>query len=757
MTNEEYLDVVFSLFGDTKKVILSQLVMYTDNILDTSIIAYACYHYNLLHSDIASVINHEKIVKNVKGADVIKSDYVESANIIVSYECKYFIDKLLKFTSNPVISSSRQKQNLYSIYMGYLFLSDNRLSAYKLFYKCINSSNISHIKDKLENSLMKAFLIPDNQTFSMFGRFLTNPLIDIDSQCIGRDKELSNIIDILSRKTKNNPILVGQPGVGKTAILEGLAQLLMSNKCPKQFIGYHIYEVSLATLISGSRYRGDFEEKLTNLLKAVSESPAPIILFIDEIHTIMSGGKSSSDTASMSCADILKPYMSRPNFLLIGATTQSEYKYIENDSALNRRFNMVKINEPSDETVSYILSKILFNYEKHFNITIPSNLISDIIYYANRCISNKYMPDKAIDLLDESCVYCINHSHNNEMTVDDIISAVEIITGITVPVRGINISNKVTNVINNIKHNIVGQNEAVDTISAIIKRYYLGFATDNKPIGSCLFVGPTGVGKTQLCKELANNMFTNESFIRFDMSEFMESHAVSKLIGSPPGYVGYGEGGLLTEAVKHNPHSVILFDEIEKAHQDIYNILLQILDDGRLTDSEGVTVDFSNCIIILTSNIGTTDIAEKSISTIGFGSNELTNKDVINIYNKAIKKQFKPELINRIDRIVYFNSLTKSDIAKIVDIQIAELVKKYCKSNIIISVSDEARTMLYEKCYLPEYGARYAQRLIISDVEEKIISYMLDNDLVVSSDRLNIDVIICDGDIKCKLLDSVNV
>ena len=751
MTNQDYLTSILSLFDKAKQKSVLAIASHSNNTLDTLILSYIFYTYNFFPYCVANTVQADVISNCVEVPKDVSNIKVKSVDITVAPECCHFMDRVFSFICNKTLSiKSKDKQDMYCQYMTYLFLTDKSLLAYELFQNCLDSRDYNYAISTLQSNLLTAYRIPSDPNLLKYGRFLTNPFTTSLGKCYGRDKELSDLVDILSRKKKNNVILVGQPGVGKTAMAEGLAQLLMSDKCPKQFEGYHLYEASLATMLAGAKYRGDFEERFESILKTVTELDTHIILFIDEIHNIMvNHGESGGSSTGMSAGDILKPYMSRPGLLLIGATTEQEYRIIAKDSALNRRFSPLYIKEPSFDAVHNLLINSKDDYQNHFNIHIEDNLLPEIIRYAETYIPNRCMPDKALDLLDESCVHCLNHTDSSELSLSDIVCATEILTGIQIPTSGEQSSNKIEKIVSHLKNSIVGQEEAIDSISSIIKRYFLGFSSKQKPIGSLLFVGPTGVGKTQLCKELAYSMFTKESFIRFDMSEYMESISVAKLIGSPPGYVGHGKGGILTNAVKNNPYSVVLFDEIEKAHPDVFNILLQVLDDGCLTDSEGVTVNFNSCIIILTSNVGAQEVSEKSSKTIGFGSTGLSNSDKKHMYSECAKKKFKPEFINRLDGVVYFNSLNIDDIKELVNRELNSLCDKFKGNNIDLDITSQVKTTLFNKCYSAEYGARFVQRVVKSDLEDLVLNYMVDNNILSIHDTVKISVKQQNGNFVC--------
>lgn len=739
MTQEEYLENVLCLFDEKRQTKVLELAKIYNNNINTLILAYVFYEYNFFPYCVEKCLDgnrikdvFETLITSLCQETIPKSDSVQ-----VSSECCEFLDKVILFCANhlnnPKLSESG-KRDTYCEYMAYLLLTHKSWYSYSLFYHCLSSRDVEYATYTLKQSLLSVFNIPTDSNLLKYGRFLTDPLANNSFSCIGREQELQDLSDILSRKKKNNALLVGQPGVGKTAIVEGFAQLLLSPNCPQQFIGYHIYEASISSMLSGAKYRGDFEERLEAVLNSITQCSSPIILFIDEVHTIMMNNTDSgASTAGMSASDILKPYMGRAGLLFIGATTEKEYHQIEKDPAMFRRFSVLRVKEPNSDVVNNMVTHLIPDYENHFEISINNSLVPYIVKYAQDYIPNKYMPDKVLDLLDESCVYCKNHRQSKQLSLSDIINATEVLTGVQIPIIGEQSTHKINHIIQHLKSTIVGQDDAINALSSVVKRYFLGLCPVTKPIGSFLFVGPTGVGKTQLCKELAQSMFTRESFIRLDMSEFMEAHSVAKLIGSPPGYVGYGTGGVLTDAVKNNPYSVVLFDEIEKAHPDVFNILLQVLDDGCLTDSEGFTVNFSNCIIILTSNIGAKDVSyENSKGILGFSSKDSVSKDTQPIYENSVKKYFSPEFLNRLNGVVYFNSLTAENIKELVDRDLHSLQKQFLNIGVELVLTSKALSYLYDVSYSSEYGARYAQRSLVTHIEVLVVDYIIENALQVS-------------------------
>ena len=602
---------------------------------------------------------------------------------------------------------------------------------------------------------------------------------------IGREKEIERVIEILSRRTKNNPCLIGEPGVGKTAVVEGLAQMIKENNVPEILKNKRVVSLDIASMIAGAKYRGDFEERLKKTLQEI-KSASNVILFIDEIHTIVGAG---SAEGAMDAANILKPLLSRGEIQVIGATTLNEYrKYIEKDSALERRFQSVIVEEPSIEDTIQILRGLKDKYEAHHKVKITDEAIKEATVLSERYITDRFLPDKAIDLIDEACskvkiksltkpesfknlekeldkkskekeeaIISQNfekaakirdeekelkekiskqdekwkkQENNKEISIgkEEICEVVSNWTKIPVTKLTQTESEKIKNLDKELKKRVIGQDEAIDVLSRAIKRARVGLKDINRPIGSFMFLGPTGVGKTELTKALALNMFGSENaMIRLDMSEYMEPHSVSKLIGSPPGYVGYDDGGQLTEQVRRKPYSIILFDEIEKAHPDVFNILLQILDDGRLTDSNGRTVNFKNTVIIMTSNTGARNITEtKSIGFInkddGSASYERAKAEVMN----ELKKTFRPEFLNRLDEIIIFNKLGKEAIEKIASIMLNEFADKLKQREITVKIDKSIIEYIVKVGFDDVYGARPLKRAVQSKVEDKFAEELLD-------------------------------
>ena len=631
-------------------------------------------------------------------------------------------------------------------------------------------------------------------TLNQYGTDLTKKALDgkLDP-VIGRDKEIERVIQILSRRSKNNPCLIGEPGVGKTAIVEGLAQKIVAGDVPELLKDKRVVNVDISSMVAGAKYRGDFEERIKKSLEEVRKA-GDVILFIDEIHTIVGAG---SAEGAVDAANILKPLLARGEIQVVGATTLNEYrKYIEKDAALERRFSQVLVTEPTEEDTIKILEGIRDKYEAHHNVKITDEAIKAAVELSERYINDRYLPDKAIDLMDEAAskvkmqtytkpdsikeledkiektskekeeaIATQNYetaaklrdteksqkeelqkkqekwkNSNNKkvmtLTKEDIAGVIASWTGI--PVNKITeTENEKLKKLEEILHKrVVGQDEAVTTVSKAIRRGRVGLKDPNRPIGSFLFLGPTGVGKTELAKSLAEAMFGDEnSMIRVDMSEFMEPHSVAKLIGSPPGYVGYDDGGQLTEKVRRKPYCVILFDEVEKAHPDVMNMLLQILEDGRLSDSQGRTVNFKNTIIIMTSNIGARLITDHN--KLGFSGNSNEKEENKNEYEdtkKAVmaelKKEFKPELINRIDDIIVFHKLSDDNVKAIIDIMLKEVAKRLKKQEIKIEISDDVKELIAKKGVDKDYGARPLRRAIQNMVEDKIAEAILDGKIV---------------------------
>lgn len=600
---------------------------------------------------------------------------------------------------------------------------------------------------------------------------------------IGRDKEIARVIEILNRRTKNNPVLIGEAGVGKTAVVEGLAQQIVDGSVPAKLQDKRIISLNMVSMVQGTGIRGQFEQRMQQLIKELEQNDN-IILFIDEIHELVGAGNAEG---GMDAGNIIKPALARGDFQLIGATTIKEYRNIEKDSALARRFQPVEVKEPTTEETIKILQGIRKRYEDYHHVHYTDESIQAAVDLSSRYIQDRFLPDKAIDLLDEAgsrmnltipyvdsekikerldaaeslkqdalknedyekAAYYRDQIEKYEKLKDQKVDPdqtpkitekimnkiVEEKTNIPVGDLQKQEETQLKNLATDLKDNVIGQNKAVETVARAIRRNRVGFNKSGRPIGSFLFVGPTGVGKTELAKQLAKQIFgTEDAMIRFDMSEYMEQYSVSKLIGSAPGYVGYEEAGQLTERVRHNPYSLILFDEIEKAHPDVLHLFLQILDDGRLTDSQGRTVSFKDTIIIMTSNAGQ-GIKEASV---GFAAENSHQEQ----FKNSLVQYFKPEFLNRLDDIVEFNALDKKDLIKIVDLMLANTNDMVKDQGLHIEVMPEAKELLVEKGYDPSMGARPLRRTIQEEIEDKVADYKLDNS---AAKELKADVV--DGEI----------
>lgn len=607
---------------------------------------------------------------------------------------------------------------------------------------------------------------------------------------IGREDEIERVSQILSRRKKNNPILIGEPGVGKTAIVEGLALKIVERKCPRILFDKRVVSLDLASLVAGTKYRGQFEERMKGIMQEL-EKADDVILFIDEIHTMVGAGNASG---SLDASNILKPALARGEVQCIGATTLDEYREnIEKDGALARRFQMVIVDPPSKDETLIILNNIKNKYEDHHKVNYTTEAIEACVNLADRYISDREQPDKAIDILDEVGARMqvhikppqeiidleekiaevgrqkievvkqqryedaaklrdeekhlqddLEHSTNEwaknldrvrpTVNEDDVAKVVSMVTGIPVTKVSQSENEKLRNMDKEIKTKVIGQDNAIDKITKAIKRNRVGIKNQKKPIGSFMFLGPTGVGKTHLAKMLAESIFGSpDALIRVDMSEYMEKHTVSKLIGAPPGYVGYEEGGQLTEKIRRKPFSVILLDEVEKAHPDVFNVLLQVFDDGHLSDGLGRKVDFKNCLIIMTSNVGARKLQEFGTG-VGFGTQSKNNAhDEIaeGVIQDSLKKAFSPEFLNRIDDVIVFKSLDKEDIKRIVDIPLSEVVGRVKEMGYVLKIEDTLKEYLVEKGYDEKYGARPLNRAIQKYVEDPISEKVLEGELSI--------------------------
>ncbi|MFI8578033.1 ATP-dependent protease ATP-binding subunit ClpC [Rossellomorea aquimaris] len=614
---------------------------------------------------------------------------------------------------------------------------------------------------------------------------------------IGRSKEIQRVIEVLSRRTKNNPVLIGEPGVGKTAIAEGLAQQIIANEVPEILRDKRVMTLDMGTVVAGTKYRGEFEDRLKKVMDEIRQA-GNIILFIDELHTLIGAGGAEG---AIDASNILKPSLARGELQCIGATTLDEYrKYIEKDAALERRFQPIQVNEPTAEESIQILKGLRDRYEAHHRVSITDEAIDAAVKFSDRYISDRFLPDKAIDLIDEAGSKVRLRSYttppnlkeleakleeirkekdaavqsqefekaaslrdseqklreeleetkntwkekqgqeNTEVTVEDIAKVVSNWTGVPVSKLAQTETDRLLKLEEILHSRVIGQSEAVVAVSKAVRRARAGLKDPKRPIGSFIFLGPTGVGKTELARALAESMFGDEdAMIRIDMSEYMEKHSTSRLVGSPPGYVGYEEGGQLTEKVRRKPYSVVLLDEIEKAHPDVFNILLQVLEDGRLTDSKGRTVDFRNTVLIMTSNVGAQSL--KSNKYVGFNiqDGKQDYKDMKGKVMEELKRAFRPEFLNRIDEIIVFHSLEKDHLKEIVTLMSNQLTNRLKEQDIHLELSAAAKEKIADEGFDPEYGARPLRRAIQKHVEDKLSEELL-RGKVLTGQNILIDV-----------------
>ena len=560
---------------------------------------------------------------------------------------------------------------------------------------------------------------------------------------LGREKELEHVMRILCRRTKNNPVLIGESGVGKTAIAEGLAQRIANREVPEFLSDKIIFSLELGYVVAGAKYRGELEERLRNIIEAVKHCPR-IILFMDELQMLMNGGD-----GTMNIANIIKPALARGELHVIGATTLEDYrKSVEKDAALERRFQPVRVDAPDTEEALKILKRLSRRYERYHHVQVTEEALEATVKLSDRYLTDRNLPDKAIDILDEACASVRLHSskdYSGQMgdPVVDADTVRHIISQWTnIPLTRLNAaeSSSLLQLENALHERIVGQNAAVKGVAQAVRRARAGLKDPRRPVGSFLFLGPTGVGKTELAKALAENLFGDErALLRFDMSEYMEKHTASRLIGAPPGYVGYEEGGRLTSAVKRRPYSIILLDEIEKAHPDIFNLLLQIMEDGRLTDGQGVTVDFRNCVILMTSNACAEMMSDRR--SLGFAADADTAvaNQKQNIL-QGIKDIFRPEFLNRLDEIIVFDPLGKKELAQIVDKMLEELQKRLQDTGMSLRMTAAARDKLLQTGMDVRYGARPLRRALQKEIEDKLADLYLEGTFS-AGDHILIDVL----------------
>ena len=542
---------------------------------------------------------------------------------------------------------------------------------------------------------------------------------------VGREDEIQRVIQILGRRRKNNPMLVGDPGVGKSAIVEGIAIKIITGDTPPSLANKRLISLDLGSIVAGTKYRGDFEKRLKSIINEVAANP-DVILFIDEFHTIVGAGGASG---SLDAANMLKPALARGDIQCIGATTLDEFrKIVEKDGALDRRFQKIMVEHTDIQHSISILDRLKTNYEKHHNVIYTDEAIEACVRMSDRYITDRCLPDKAIDAMDEagSMVRLKNPKKTGHVTAEDVASIISKMTGIPSGRIAEGEGNKLMKMRAKLQGRIIGQDDAIDKVVRAIQRNRAGIKDPGKPIGTFLFFGPTGVGKTQLAKALAEYLFdSEENMVRLDMSEYMEKFNVSRLIGAPPGYVGFEEGGQLSERVRRKPYCVVLLDEVEKAHPDVFNVLRQVMDEGRLTDSNGRTVSFRNTIVIMTSNVGSRELEEYG-SGVGFntaGRNVQGNRKAV--LEKAVRKAFPPEFINRVDEQIFFNSLTKEDIEKIIDIELKGLKNRVKEAGFELNVTPAAKRFVAEAGYDPSYGARPLKRAIQKHIEDPVSEHII--------------------------------
>jgi len=734
----------------------------------------------------------------------IKSMTEEGKNLMIKGSLPFSPNakKVLEYSIEEARILKHKNINPEHILLGILKLKKGKASLVlkKLGFDLISMRDEVKYLSKEDNTATKI----STPTIDEFGKDLTN----LASQhsldpVIGRDREIDRLVQILCRRIKNNAVLLGEPGVGKTAIVEGLAQKMISDDAPEILKNKRLISLDVGTLVAGTKYRGQFEERMKNILKEI-ESAGNIIIFIDEIHTIVGAGAAEG---SVDASNMLKPALARGDFQCIGATTLSEYrKHMEKDGALERRFQSIIVAPPDNEETYEILKGLRKHYEDFHKVFIPNEILKETVYLTDRYITDKFQPDKSIDVIDETAsrvklrhalmpddllklkeqIDTLKENRKQYIETDDFIKiekysseierygelyrmkveewesatkdnwptlnedniaeVVSMMTGIPVRKLTEEDTHKANHIDRELKSYLIGQDEAIDTISKSIKRSFAGVNNPEQPIGSFIFLGPTGVGKTELAKRIAETLFgSTDAMIRIDMSEFMEKFNVSRLIGAPPGYIGYNEGGKLTEAVRRRPYSVILFDEIEKAHPDVLNILLQILDDGFINDNLGHTVNFKNTIIIMTSNLGTkSSLASKNLGFTNDNTHEIDYKAFRNNSLRELKEKFPPEFINRLDGLIVFKPLTKEVLFSIIDLQIDEVNARIAKLGKQIKIDNDVKEFLLSNGYDYHFGARPIRRLIQTHIEDKLSEILLEGKY---AKRKNLKVVVKNGKI----------
>lgn len=706
MLREEYIEF-FDLLGKHSQLSIKMLVPNKYEKLDTEVFACLCYQQMLLKKVVIDNMKEcaDKYANNIlKTSQNVDKKVIEFSEMELDSDMEDLIENYLYFKNRHkrLINTSA-----LTAYISYLLVTTPEYKSYLFFKNCLYAKADESVKTELLNNITECIdaILPTE--LLKYGKFLISPLKLRKYACYGRDIEIKKSIDTLCRMKKSNVLLVGNAGVGKTSIVYGICNYLQSDKCIDSLQNLYVYELNINRLVSGTTYRGDLEQRLENII-GLLQSTTNIIVFIDEIHMLFN--KTGGENESSVIQNVLKPFLAE-NSKMIGCTTNDEYKIIESDKAFERRFTTITVEEMSKDATYNTLKSAKNKYSEHYNIEISYDMCDYITDVCAVYIKNRYFPDKAFDVLDKACVNCIQ-DERRFITQKDIDKSVYDICNINPTTRNLNDLRKIEN---SIKESIFGQDAAIESVLSSIRRYYVGTNDKTKPIGSFMFVGSTGVGKTELCKQIAKNCFSEESFIRYDMSEFIDSNTASKLIGAPAGYVGYSSGGSLTEKVKHLPFAIILFDEIEKAHQDVINILLQIMDDGRLTDSFGTTVDFCNCLIIMTSNIGCSN--KDSKRSIGFSETDKVKSDITD----SINQYFSPEFRNRLDDIIIFNNLSEESYKKIFEKQLSMFIDRYDSIGVSIEISSKARKQLYQLCYSEKDGVRYIAKTISKTIENIVL------------------------------------
>ncbi len=725
----------------------------------------------------------ESIRKQIEGRTTIREKVSTSVDLPLSQECK----RVLAYAAEEAERLSHKHIGTEHLLMG-LLREEKSFAAEILHERGLRLSALREELSRAQSEKVSSNRPKETSLLAEFSRDLTQAALENQlDPLVGRENELERVVEILCRRTKNNPVLIGEPGVGKTAIVEGLAQRISDGNVPSFLADKRILALDLSLIVAGTKYRGQFEERLKTIMKELMEAQNAVI-FIDELHTLVGAG---SAEGSLDAANILKPALSRGEIQCIGATTPGEYrKSIERDRSLERRFQSVKVPPPSENDAIKVLFGIKERYEKFHAVTYTDEAIRSSVYYSSRYIPDRFLPDKAVDLIDEAGArvklhqsslpeemvdaqkrikfvvhrmeaaianhefekarfysdeerkerenlrllrekYNIDETATGEVKEADIEEVVARWTGVPVTSIKEEEMSKLLRMEEELHRRVISQDKAISALSRAIRRSRAGLKAPGRPVGSFLFLGPTGVGKTEAARTLAAFLFGSErSLIRFDMSEFMEKHSVSKLIGSPPGYVGYEEGGQLTERVRRAPYSVILLDEIEKAHPDVFNILLQVFEDGQLTDGLGNTVDFKNTIIIMTSNIGARHLERRSHLGFQSANDELTDKKIENLVMSEVKRLFNPEFLNRLDEVIIFNALSEDDLLQIIDLMVANVNIHLAQKNISINLSAEAGRWILEKtCTDRSYGARPLRRALQKHLEDPLSEALIQGEI----------------------------